>query len=259
MNYADRLESLKELFISYAGSFMTGDESYDKNIEIKHLHSLEVLRFASEIADSLKLDDETSFIARAAALGHDIGRFEQYKKYRTYSDALSENHGELSVKVMHSTGFLNGIDPESANIIVSAVRHHNAMDLPENMDEKEAFIARIIRDADKLDIYRVVINRYNSPDPDTRHSIILGLEETDSIADWVVSAVLERKKIAMKELRTVNEFKMLQIGWVYDLNFPYSIRTLREKKYIPAIFSTIPAQIRSRAVETHIMDYLNSF
>lgn len=259
MNYNAKLESMTALFNAYADTFITGDESYDKNIELKHFHSIEVLQLAIEIAKSLELDEETSFIAHAAALGHDIGRFEQYKKYKTYNDSLSENHGELSVKVMHDTNFLDGIEPEAAKVIVSAVRHHNIMDLPDDMDQKERLITQIVRDADKLDIYRVVITRYNSPDPATRHSIILGLDESDHIAEWVTDAVLERKKIPMKELRTVNEFKMLQIGWVYDLNFPYSVKKLREKNYIPVIFDSIPEHVRNRKVESHVMNYLNSF
>ena len=253
------LESLKNFFDGYALTFMTGDESYDKNIEIKRVHTFEVLKFATEIAASLKLDDEMSFISCVAALGHDIGRFEQYKKYRTYNDMLSENHGELSVKVMKSTGFLDNIESRGAEIIVSAVRHHNVMELPDDMDDDVKLVTEIIRDADKLDIYRVVLSRYNSPDPDTRHSIVLGLDESDDISEWVIDAVLNKKKIPMKKLRTVNEFKMLQIGWVYDLNFPYSIRKLREKNYIPAIFSSISEPARNRLVETHVMNYLNSF
>lgn len=259
MNYNDKIESMKDLFNSYAETFITGNEKHDKNIELKHFHSLEVLQFANEITDSLALDVETSFIARAAALGHDIGRFEQYKKYNTYNDALSENHGALSEKIMHSSGFLDGIGPEASKIISLAVLHHNAMEIPDDIGKKEKFITQIVRDADKLDIYRVVINRYTSPDPDTRHSIILGLKDTEYIADWVMDSVRERKKIPMKKLSTVSEFKMLQVGWVYDLNFPYSVRKIREKNYIPKILSTIPEKIRSSAVESHVMDYINSF
>ena len=255
----ETIEGLKNFFNRYALTFMTGDESYDKNIEIKRVHTFEVLKFASEIASSLKLDAEMFFISCVAALGHDIGRFEQYKKYRTYNDILSENHAELSVNIMNSTGFLDNIESRSAEIIVSAVRYHNAMELPDDMDADVKLVTEIIRDADKLDIYRVVLSRYNSPDPDTRHSIVLGLDESDDISEWVVNAVLNRQKIPMKKLRTVNEFKMLQIGWVYDLNFPYSIRKLREKNYIPAIFSSISEPVRNRLVETHVMNYLNSF
>ncbi|OGV39631.1 MAG: hypothetical protein A2020_02895 [Lentisphaerae bacterium GWF2_45_14] len=253
------LESLKKFFDSYARTFMTGNGSYDKNIEIKRFHTFEVLTFASELASSLELDDEMSFISCVTALGHDIGRFEQYKKYRTFNDAISVNHGELSVKVMNDTGFLDGVSTVARNIIISAVKHHNIMEIPSGMDKESSLVTKIIRDADKLDIYRVVLGRYNSPDPDTGHSIVLGLDESGGIAEWIIDSVLKRQKIPMKRLRTVNELKMLQIGWVFDLNFPYSLRKLKEKNYIPAIFSSIPDSVRNKTVETDVMNYINSF
>ena len=49
------------------------------------------------------------YTARAAALLHDAGRFQQYAEYKTFSDALSEDHAELGVKVIQNSGLLDNV------------------------------------------------------------------------------------------------------------------------------------------------------
>ena len=39
-------------------------------------------------------------IAEAVALLHDVGRFEQYKRYGTFNDRKSVNHAALGVEIM---------------------------------------------------------------------------------------------------------------------------------------------------------------
>ena len=58
-------------------------------------------------------------LAEIMALFHDIGRFEQYKQYRTFSDYRSEDHAALGVKVIKANRILNGFEPAEAEISVS--------------------------------------------------------------------------------------------------------------------------------------------
>jgi len=41
-------------------------------------------------------------------------------------------------------------------------------------------------------------------------------------------------------VKTLNDFKLLQLGWVYDLNFPFTARIIAEKDYVKRIRKTMP-------------------
>jgi hypothetical protein len=48
------------------------------------------------------------------------------------------------------------------------------------------------------------------------------------------------KTVSFASVRTLNDFKLLQLSWVYDLNFTASIRLLIEGDYINRLSSLLP-------------------
>ena len=57
----------------------------DENIKRKYYHSIRVMKFAKNIAESLKIEAHNMELAIVAGILHDYGRFEQWKNYKTYS------------------------------------------------------------------------------------------------------------------------------------------------------------------------------
>ena len=80
------LQQLKTWFISYSESFLNLSESYRENIQLKIDHTYRVIDEIKELSKSLDLSKEDTNLAEVIALFHDVGRFEQYAKYRTFSD-----------------------------------------------------------------------------------------------------------------------------------------------------------------------------
>jgi hypothetical protein len=50
--------------------------------------------------------------------------------------------------------------------------------------------------------------------------------------------------ISMEQLRTRNDFKLLQMAWIYDVNFPPTFRMIAERGYLETIRNTLPASER---------------
>jgi hypothetical protein len=44
----------------------------------------------------------------------------------------------------------------------------------------------------------------------------------------------------MKDLKTLNDFKLLQISWVFDINFIPSFRAIEKNNFIDMIEETLP-------------------
>ena len=78
------LKKLKSLFYFYADSFVSSDPGQTVNILLKKEHTERVCADVLEIAQSLTRNQQDLFIAEAAALFHDVGRFEQYARYHTF-------------------------------------------------------------------------------------------------------------------------------------------------------------------------------
>ena len=157
------LTLLKNWFSEYTESFFSSDEEVNRNLRLKIGHTHNVCANITNIAKVLSLTDDRVLLAEAIALFHDIGRFPQYDKYRTFEDSKSVNHGSLGSETLLKEKVLQELTGEERNLIVQAVKFHNVFEIPRLDDEDIIFFVKLVRDADKLDILRVFIEYYESP------------------------------------------------------------------------------------------------
>ncbi len=163
---ANTSQSLKTWFLNYADSFSLPDQEDQRNIDIKQEHTHQVCLNAVRIAEDLGLDQQETRLAETIALFHDVGRFSQYQQYKTFDDSISVNHAVLGAKLLVENNVLRDLPKHDQDIIVRSVTLHNVFALPEGLDERSLLFARLIRDADKLDILRVVIEYFGQNEGD---------------------------------------------------------------------------------------------
>lgn len=252
MNLEPILLKLKVWFEDYISGFNSNDPMLQQNMTLKAEHTRRVCEAILMIGGSLDLSCEDLSIAEICALLHDIGRFEQYKKYRTFSDHKSEDHASLGVDVIQKLHVLDGIGPETAQIIVRTVKYHNRAALPEKQTSRGLLFLKLVRDADKVDIWRVVTEYYNRSGNHRNRSIELDLPDTPQVSDAVYDALMNRNLVQMSDLKTLTDFKLLQLGWVYDLNFPMTFQIVREKRFLESIRNALPRS-SSRVKEIYEM------
>lgn len=250
-----QLNKLKEIFKNYTKRFLTGNKNNDANFILKIEHTHRVCNEIREISQSLNLSKNEQNLAETTALFHDIGRFEQYKKYKTFVDKKSENHALLGAEVIENEKFLQnlGVSKLTQELILKAVSYHNRKTLPENETEEVLFYTRILRDADKLDIFHLVANYYQSEEKN--EAIELDLPDLPFISPKIHQAILNDGIANMTDMKTLNDFKLLQIGWIFDLNFPYSIQKTKQEKYINAIYKSLPKLKEVEEVFEKAMNY----
>ncbi|MBS1112207.1 MAG: metal-dependent phosphohydrolase, sub domain, partial [Nitrospirae bacterium] len=127
----DDLTSLKKWFSEYKGSFLGSNEDDNRNVRLKEEHTENVCANIREIAKSLPLPFEKIILAETIALFHDIGRFPQYEKYKTFQDGKSVNHGVLGAKILQEKNVLNGFPEREKDLIINAVKFHNVFQIPD--------------------------------------------------------------------------------------------------------------------------------
>ncbi|MCU0608855.1 MAG: HD domain-containing protein [Chitinispirillaceae bacterium] len=235
---ADALAQIKTRFTGYVSGFYTGAESYDSSIRLKETHSANVAAEIRGLAESIELPEEQCCLAEAMGTLHDIGRFEQFARYRVYNDSLSEDHAAMGLRALRETGMISDFDKQDQQLIGSVIEHHNRAALPANTDEQFLLFLKLLRDADKIDIWRVVTGHYLGES--TNSVIDCGLPDNPEISDAVIQCIMHGETARVGSLKTLNDFKFLQIGWVFDINFPRTYRIIRERKYLDKIRTVLP-------------------
>ncbi|MDZ7667663.1 MAG: HD domain-containing protein [Desulfotignum sp.] len=253
-------DGLRNWFDQYVAGFTAKENAAPDlvtNIRLKKDHSERVVKEILWIADQLNLDDDDRDLAAVMALFHDIGRFEQYARYRTFADHQSENHAELGVKILRHHGVLDCLPPDRADLICRVITYHNRAELPENETGECLFYARLLRDADKLDIWRVLIDHYQRQDLDDNPAVELGLPDIPGMSDRVYDMVVNAKIVQARHMRNLNDFKLLQIGWVFDINFAPALQQVRDRRYVESICRTLPPSDRLTQIKQAVMAWFD--
>ena len=148
----------REVFLKYAGRY----DPQNEMIRLKIEHTLRVAELAEGIAASLETSTKSdSGLSWLLGLLHDIGRFEQVRQYGTFVDSISVDHAELSADILFHEGLiqafpLQALTQTEFSIIETAIRAHNKLILPPGLDDRTRKFCDLLRDADKVDIFRVV-------------------------------------------------------------------------------------------------------
>ena len=117
---------------------------------------------------------------------------------------------------------------------------------------------KLLRDADKVDIWRVVTDYYRDARHERNQTIELNLPDTPSISDAVCRSLMKGNIVKMADLETLNDFKLLQIGWIYDVNFHRTFQIVQERGYLEKIRQALPSgSIRIKAVYERALAYLD--
>jgi len=236
----DDLNYLKTWFTEYVSNFYSDDPDYNHLIRLKEEHTIRVCCNIAMLGKELGITKHEMVLAETIALFHDIGRFKQYKTYRTFNDIVSENHARLGLRQIAIHRVLSVCTTAEKRLITRAIAYHNAATLPVNENGNTLFFMRLIRDADKLDIWKLFIDYCNEREKNHSSAIELGLPDDPVYSQRVIESLKQRRLVLMQDLKTLNDFKLLQIGWVYDLNFVPSFQTVQNRKYIEKLEETLP-------------------
>ena len=254
----EQLGQLKNWLRDYADGFIARADNPEAHI-LKKAHTIRVCREIVDLGQALGLGRAELLLAEAAACLHDAGRFRQMAQYGTFVDDLSEDHAQMGLRVMEEEGLLVGLSDREAGILRTAVACHNVAVVPKLADETALLFVRLLRDADKLDIWRVVTSDYRLGDKATPDFVRLGLADNGGYSAEALQAVMAQRLVNKAEITCLNDFKLMQISWVFDLNFAPSVRAVAARGYIPAILATLPEAEELRAIRDRVEAYMAAF
>ena len=221
---------MEDIFLQYVELF----DGKDPQIQRKLNHTLRTVLVADRLARAMALDDENVEIARTVALLHDIARFEQWTKYKTFNDQKSVDHGELALDILFKRNMIDafGINPEYYPIIRFAIGQHNKprIDTAAAPDGRALMHAQIIRDADKIDIMEQWRTNYNTLEEFTRAKAS-GLKNGNGIKPEILANVQNRNIGDYRNAVTHADALVCGLSFAYDLNTTEAKRIWRKRRY----------------------------
>ncbi|HCC71835.1 MAG TPA: hypothetical protein DEQ09_11900 [Bacteroidales bacterium] len=236
----DDLASIKSWFSAFVNTFKKGGPDILENIKLKEDHTQRVCKEILIIGKQLGLNKDEMYLAEIIALLHDTGRFEQYARYGTFNDKKSENHAELGIKVLQENNVLDHFQDTVKSIIVKSIRYHNYAVLPDDEDEITLFYSKMIRDADKLDILKLITEYYHRNNGKRNPVLELGLPDTPGFSYGVGEDLKNKRAVNFKNVHNLNDFKLMQAGWIFDINYKPSYELIRKRRYLEKIREVLP-------------------
>ena len=218
------IEFAEKEFANYASKYIDGNDKIIYKIQ----HTKRVQDFAKKISESLNLEEENIKLAILIALLHDIGRFEQIKRYNSFNDVTTVDHADLGVQILFTNNYIRKYiaTDKYDSVIYKAIKNHNKFEIEENLNYTELLHSKIIRDADKIDILNEVCKR---PFETVCNEADIS---NQNLSDKIYEDIMNKNVVNVKEAQTDLDRWILKIGFIFDINFKYSLNVIRENKTI---------------------------
>lgn len=248
--------SAKEVFEQYLDGY---DRENDK-VRLKIVHTYGVVTQSMEIARRMRLPSEDIELARIIALLHDIGRFEQLRRFDSFQPDTMD-HALYGVEILFGEEkMIRRFVPDDRwdHVISIAIARHSDFVLAEIEDERTLLHARIIRDADKLDNCRVKLE----DDFETFLGVPAEKVSSSVITPKVCMDALAGKSILSADRVTPMDYWVSYMAYFYDLNFRESLDIVKENDYVRRMIHRIPyrdsdTQRTMEELEERLIRYVN--
>jgi len=249
------IKQIHDWFGNYVSSFASGGKLPDIS-EIKRKHSYNVESIGRRLVTEMNWDNESALLGTAASLLHDVGRFSQFRDYGTLYDSISIDHGNRGYEELKRFFPEEFADEEGYKAIIESVRWHNKKKLPEDLGDIYKPFCKLVRDADKIDVFRLVqdhIVRGKVDELLPRHVI------SDPLSESVLKEVEENGYSSYKNVSSLADFLLMQITWLLDINYAASMKIIDELGTVEKITGQLPLDKRASDVLDSLLKKIDEY
>ena len=243
----DIFTQARAAFDRHVAGFRDASGTLPFALEAKVKHTGEVCEITEKIvAGEARFSPRDTLVFRLCALFHDISRFEQYDKFKTFLDRISFDHGDRSAALIDELGLVPELPAEDRACVTDAVRVHNKFAIPADFPSAHLAAAKMIRDADKLAILRLIIRFFSGDYSDP--TIRLDLPDTPGWTPAILETALSGKCVVYTEMKCINDFKLGLFAWSNDLNYPASAALALDEDLFGRVRALLPESDRIDAL-----------
>ncbi len=221
-------------FNSYVDTYRDSAGTLHPMQQLKLTHTLHVVRETQAIMRGEGWSADDGPTGEIVAILHDIGRFSQFAEFDTFRDSESVDHAKRGAAVIKKLNMLAGASSGTAKKIIKAILWHNKKRVPAGEDSATTALAHLIRDADKLDIFRVMERAVKDGSIENNPEITWGLDITGAPNPELVKSILAGKAVDYSLITGLSDFILIQIGWIINgFHYDTALRVVKERNVIP--------------------------
>ena len=232
------LEVFQSDIKEYLKPFLSNQYKDDNYVLRNIIHAEKVVENILILADSLELSESEKNTAEVVALFHDIGRF--WILLQEQSERQKYDHAQASVQYLITNHTFNSLDESVKENLIEVIQNHHLPETQKKDNSAVYFFMRLLRDADKLDLWRVTTdNLLNSK---KRSLLARELELNDKlvVTESFCQNILEGGIARKNEIITFSDYLLYQMSWVFDLNFKKSFQLLNQRQYMRYYYDALP-------------------
>ena len=237
-----QLQEITKWFDSYTRTFSAIDGRFHPPLQLKVDHSKRVADNARQLAKDLRWSPPETHLAEALGWLHDAGRFSQFSEFRTFTDATSINHGERGWEVVRESNVLSALPPAEQKILLAGVRYHNAKTEPDHLDKESLRFLKLIRDADKLDIFHFVLASIRQDGFQSLPGMLPQVVLDGPVNPAIVHEIQTRQSCSITQVRSLVDFLLMQLSWIYDLNYSATFHQIIDRHIMDSIEQLLPKE-----------------
>ena len=223
------LKQVKKTFNQYINQY---DNQSDLGFRLKVVHTMHVVENAKEIAIQMNLDEEDIMLVQLIAYLHDIGRFDELKRLKKF-DSVGNDHALVASNILFDHNLIRDfiVETKYDDIIKKAIENHNKFKIEPNLSEKELLHAKIIRDADKLDNFRV---KKEEPIEAIFPGKIKTIDELNQsfISKKVFESIQKEECVDIHDRIYPLYYWICILAFVFDINFIQTLKMIQKQNYI---------------------------
>ena len=213
------LRDIRNWFENYVETFVTGDLESVPVLSNKKDHSLQVAGTCRVLAEDLTWTEPEAHTAEALGLLHDIGRFSQYIEYGTFIDIDSINHCERGYEIVSAAPQLNHLPGRSRQIILDGIRYHSSKEFMAKVSRESIPYVHLIRDADKLDKFRVLKESIEGNPNRGMYDTTLSIQTDGPVNPTILDKIRRKKSISKKEINSLLDYYLFQLSHVFEIHY----------------------------------------
>ncbi len=253
----EQRDQIRAWFESYVDSFRSAGGNLPTGLVIKLEHSRRVAGNARDIARDLHWPPGEILGAETAGCLHDIGRFSQLAEFGHFHDATSVDHGLRGFEVLQESGILAQLPGERRRCLLESTRHHNARHIPAAVTPACLPLLKLVRDADKLDIYRVVSEELSRDGFQKLAGMWPHVSLRGGLNPRLLDDIRTRRTGDTADVRSLADFLLLQACWVYDLHYAPARERVRRGGLLEAVAARLPSDPETTGVLEEIRRFLS--
>lgn len=195
-------------------------------IQEKTHHTMEVCNAINRIATAEKLDAGDYDVAIMIGLLHDVGRFPQIMETGSFRDSDEFDHAKEGARMLKE-GLLKELLPETRmfdRLLIEVVENHSKIVLPDTMDPITRMFSEILRDADRVDLFRTCIGDFDV--------LFWASNENEYLTPDIKEDFILRQPMKVENCHSNLDLLALRVGLLYQYKFSGVWEFVKKQNYI---------------------------